>query len=427
MNRIVSLLRFPCLAFCAACFAPSARAATLNVPAQYATIQFAVTAANAGDTILVADGTYTGAGNRDVDFGGRDLIVQSASGNPANCVIDCQQAGCAFILSSGLTAKSVIAGFTIKNGAGHIAPNGYACGGGIYALGYPDYSGSSPIITHCVFTINSAKYGGGLSGGVATHCVFNGNSGLYYGGGMEFGAAFNCVFSGNSGELGGGGIYSGSATNCVFNGNSASGGGGMFFGSATNCVFTRNSAGGGGAAQSELRYCTVANNTAQMMGGVEAGSGNTVVNCIIWGNTAGGMPSNFDVEIYNGQAPYVTYSDIQGGYAGTGNINADPLFVNAATGDYHLTFASPCINVGTANYVGLPATDFDGNSRITGAAPDMGAYEFPNPVTLVSVSGVLTFRGLAASASNQNVTFLFRPVSGGADVLSRRPAISRDG
>ena len=118
MNRLVSLFRLVCLALCAVCFSLSARAATLNVPAQYATIGAAVTAAQTGDTVLIADGTYTGAGNRNINFSGKDLIVQSASGNPANCVIDCQKGGCAFILQSGETAKSLIAGITITNGLG---------------------------------------------------------------------------------------------------------------------------------------------------------------------------------------------------------------------------------------------------------------------------------------------------------------------
>jgi hypothetical protein len=66
-----------------------ALSADLNVPsAAYPTIAAAVTAD--GDTIILADGTFTGAGNYDVDFGGKSLTVKSASDDPAACIIDCQ-------------------------------------------------------------------------------------------------------------------------------------------------------------------------------------------------------------------------------------------------------------------------------------------------------------------------------------------------
>jgi len=71
----------------------------------------------------------------------------------------------------------------------------------------------------------------------------------------------------------------------------------------------------------------------------------------------------------------VTYSNTQRGYAGTGNINTTPQFVNAASGNYRLQSTSPCINTGSAAAPSLPATDLDGLPRILGSAPDMGAYE----------------------------------------------------
>jgi hypothetical protein len=67
----------------------------------------------------------------------------------------------------------------------------------------------------------------------------------------------------------------------------------------------------------------------------------------------------------------VSYSDVQGGYTGTGNIDLDPLFVDAAAGDYHLQLASPTRDAGTS--LGAPLVDLDGKPR--DLLPDMGAFE----------------------------------------------------
>ena len=88
------------------------------------------------------------------------------------------------------------------------------------------------------------------------------------------------------------------------------------------------------------------------------GSSVAVTNCILWGD----IPE----EIYNSSStPDVTYSDIQGNlYPGTGNINVDPIFVDAASGDLHLGPGSPCIDTGTNDAPDLPPYDFEGNTRI---------------------------------------------------------------
>ena len=70
-----------------------------------------------------------------------------------------------------------------------------------------------------------------------------------------------------------------------------------------------------------------------------------------------------------------TYSNVEGGFPGIGNIDADPLFVDQANEDYHLSLGSPCINGGSNYAPDLPAVDLEGNPRIQHGAVDMGAYE----------------------------------------------------
>lgn len=90
---------------------------------------------------------------------------------------------------------------------------------------------------------------------------------------------------------------------------------------------------------------------------------------------------------------------MQGGWSGTGNIDADPLFASPAPvgattvgyGDYHLVDGSPCEDAGTddlAGYPFLPLTDIDGEDRPIGSARDMGADEVgasPQPLPVVNV------------------------------------------
>jgi hypothetical protein len=105
-------------------------------------------------------------------------------------------------------------------------------------------------------------------------------------------------------------------------------------------------------------------------------SSSTITNCILWGNTA---PNGSQIDNTSGSTATVTFSDVQGGYSGTGNINADPCFVNAAGGNFHLLPDSPCINAGDPAFVPEPnETDIDGEPRVMLGRVDMGADEF-NP------------------------------------------------
>jgi hypothetical protein len=125
---------------------------TLNVPGSYANIQAAINASVNGDTVMVAPGTYTGSGNRNLDFNGKKITVRSANG-PADCNIDCQGLGRGFSFDSYEDANSVVKGFTIRNGTANNA-DGY---GGAIELSF-----SSPTIADCVFLNNTASIGGGI-------------------------------------------------------------------------------------------------------------------------------------------------------------------------------------------------------------------------------------------------------------------------
>ena len=395
-----------------------AGAATINVPAQYTNIQDAINHASVGDIIVLADGTYSGVKNYNVDFGGKAVTVQSANG-PTNCIIDCKQLGRAFIAQSQEKPTTQVIGLTIKNGSAsdgagiytnanlvvkncvftnNVAVSGNS-GGGMY--------GGTAI--SCSFTNNTAGNGGGMSNGIASNCAFTSNTSTYNGGGGYAITATNCVFTNNMTSGDGGGLYSSylAETNCIFTGNTASGhgggmssgyayncvftnnsttgqsnsyGGGMSVGRAQNCVFFQNSAhgSGGGTYSTSLLNCTVVNNTALGDYGGGIYNGSYVYNCIVWGNSA----STVGLNIYaDGGNITVKYSDVEQGFIGTGNINADPLFVNQAGGDLHLTAGSPCIDTGTTNINppydwSLTTNDLDGGRRIAGAGPDMGAYEY---------------------------------------------------
>ncbi len=114
-----------------------------------------------------------------------------------------------------------------------------------------------------------------------------------------------------------------------------------------------------------LLNTTIANNDGGVIYNPPFSATMAITNSIIYDNDwAIGSPGAGTVQ--------VVYSDIEGGWTGTGNIDVDPLFVDPANGDYHLQVGSPCIDAGTS--VGAPAADIEGTPR--DAAPDMGAYEW---------------------------------------------------
>ena len=192
--------------------------------------------------------------------------------------------------------------------------------------------------------------------------------------------------------------------NCSFRGNWASDAGGALFVNASqplirNCLFSGNIADYGGAATfaatspATLIHCTFGGNHRRVVGGgtIRNSSSNPVfINCIIQSNAEG--ISN------NNASPFILYSLIQGIDNGNnGNIpgTTNPQFRSAVShldaptlsGNYRLTAASPCINVGSDEAMANPiGVDLDGVARRIGCTTDMGAYEFTTPPDIPTIN-----------------------------------------
>ena len=293
-------------------------------------------------------------------------------------------------VATGATV-AILDGFTITAGyANGSSPNNR--GGGMY------YNDSSPTLTNLTFSGNSAGAGGGmyteLSAPTLTSVTFNGNSAIYGGGLASLSSEptlMNVTFSGNSTTTLGGGLASLSSsptlTNVTFSYNSATNsGGGMYNEDSSptliNGTFSGNSARDGGGmyyktSASTLTNVTFSGNSATNSGGgiYHEASNSNIRNTILWGNTA---PTGAQIHSVT-NSPIMSYSVVQGGYAGgTSIITADPLlgaFGNNGGFTKTIPLLAGSSAIDTGNDAVCPATDQRGVSRPQGAHCDIGAFE----------------------------------------------------
>ncbi len=310
-------------------------------------LQPALEAAQSGDQLWVAAGTYIPSLESDPSdprsasfqmkngvaiYGGfagaeTELAQRDWVGNPTILSGDIGAVGEAadncyhvFYHPSGiaLNSSAVLDGFTITAGNADSTTLPHLYGGGMHN------ETSSPTLTHVTFSSNSAFYGGGMSNDgsspTLTDITFSGNSASHDGGGMYNSSTaspvlIDCTFTGNLSAESGGGMFntasSPTLTDCTFSANAASAfGGGMYNHSyasptLTGCVFTRNSASNAGAmynldrSSPVLTDCIFTGNTAIHGGGFlnDSFSSPQLTNCIFVGNRAsdlgGGMVNVF--------------------------------------------------------------------------------------------------------------------------------------
>jgi len=426
---------------------------TLDVPATYPTIADALVVAAPGDTVLVAPGTYF---ESDLTFGGKDLTLKSAAG-PEVTILDAQTNGRLFVFDNFETAAAVLEGFTLQNGRAPVGAPGIGSGSGADGEhgGAILVDTASPQVVDCIFRWNVAGAGGagakgqdGEDGKFSQADAWDGEPGTPGGNGGLGGAIYafagsphidGCVFLSNSAGRGGAGGPGGAGgegyeiwPSSGDGGDGGPGGLGRMGGDGgaiatddcaawiRSCLFLDNHAGQSGAGGpggpggdgdnhgspgatgstetpgvggalslddlgSEVNGCTILDGTASQGGAVHM-AGGSLFNSIL----RGCLPNQIS------GAPLVEHSNVEGIAPTLGNIDADPLFVDAVGGDLRLSAGSPCINAGD-QLLGTPwAFDLAGVARVVALETDMGAHEydpaypgtFEDLVLLTQVAGV---------------------------------------
>jgi uncharacterized repeat protein (TIGR01451 family) len=368
----------------------------------YTELQSALAAASAGDEIWVAEGVYY------PDYA-------PAAGDP-DCGAYTGLVSATFALTDGVALYGGFAGGESTRSQRDWTVHVTVLSGDIDRNDRTDAHGlvtaTAGITGANAWTVVSARgvsgtarldgfsVSGGNANGTAGDCSLS--EPCRSGGGMynkdSHPSLANVTFLANSADTHGGGMFndnsSSSLANVTFDANSAGDGGGVYnrdsSPSLANVTFLANSASfeGGGMynwdSSPSLANVTLYANSASFEGGGMANrySNPSLANCILWGNSATSGTQ------LSGQA-LISYSLVQGGYTGTGNLDANPLFVDAAGANLRLGPGSPTVDAGSNAALPLDTLDLDGDGdtaerlpvdldgqpRLVGPRVDMGAYE----------------------------------------------------
>jgi len=292
--------------------------------------------------------------------------------------------------SQGINRTAILDGFIVTGGnANSLTHDDDSYGGGMF-----NYK-SCPTVRNCIFVKNFARCGGAInnftSSPLISNCKFFVNES------DEHGGAVNNAFNSNPEII-----------RCGFFGNIAGGNGGAILNRSqsnpliTNSVFSLNAAEYDGGAILSLRdsnvkiiNCTLVGNWAQYDGGALSfaiKSNALIQNSIIRDNFASHIAQ---IAISDSNIS-ILYSNIEGGWQGSGNFDRDSLFIRAIKprhykeerrvdddfGDLRLKPGSPCIDSGITEVNSFLSTDFSGNNRIVDGDKDgrrgidIGAYEY---------------------------------------------------
>ncbi len=279
-------------------FSGEVRATTRLVPEEYPTIQAGVDASAPSDTVLLAPGTYTGEGNRGIEFRGKDIVLTSRAG-AQQTIIDCGGRR-GFYIHEHETLAATIQEITIQNGwSGMDEPGVGGTGGAIYC------GLANLTVSECVIVANGAEMRGGGAYVIEGSMLLRG-----------------CVFAGNSANEGGGVMMELGSISLV------------------GCVIVNNSAvmEGGGIELSTgingLLDCTISGNTAEFGGGIGALGRANLTRCILWGNDATRNGKDL-VVTGEGAELHCCAIDSSGVYGGRPDYDAfcifsDPFFCGAS-------------------------------------------------------------------------------------------------